>query len=639
MKARAALLAGLAGGALLLSASTVAAQQRARARGVMVLDYAEAGVDFDGHWLDYEPSEGQRRLTYREWVRIELAGQILDPRIVNYRLAIRPAFAQEKSAEENDDIDSDQIGIDGVVNFLSSEPVSLTLSALRADGTTSGEFGTLSDFSTRQFNAQLRWRNRYLPADLEYIDFTRDNLWSPATQDVVFRLNEEIETIRLTAQNSKTGIMVERMTLDDRETDRDFTANRVDFNHSLRWGKGSHLSSQVDYLDREGNFPYERLTWTERLRIQHTWKLRSDTRYRFLSLDTSGSSIDANSGSFSMDYRVTPSLSFGGLAFARRSDFSTGREEGYGAGPQIAYNVALSPNMTLSTSAAASFEILDREATDGVVPVVGEEHVVDASGRFLLDNPNPESIVVSNSDRTIEFIEGADYRLVQIDGLAEVVVLPGGRILEGDLLLVDYVFVITPDEQFDIIVASYSVGLTRGGFQIFDRRSLREGDIVEGTGLGLVEFDDHVTGARYNRSSGRTTLQLLAERRDYESNGFAALTYRGRGTATRAINPKMNAALSVSGSRTEAEGLRNYLVSIDPTLRWTPTRALHVLARGTAWFWNQNNSPRETFVGGSVGVEYRVGKVEVMARYEHNRSDFDITRVENRFMARLVRRL
>ncbi len=626
-------------GVVLAGCVLLAAVPRAQAQRVWLSD-AHVGLNFDGSWLDYQLSAGERRLGFREYASFELTGDVIDRRIFGFRASVRPAFAQRSSATVTQTIDTRQFGFDANVNVLAAKPVSLTFSATRTQGTTSGEFGTLSDFLTAQLRGRLAWRNRYLPVSLEYNQQSRDNSWRPATQNVIIRLNELVRTLRLSARNSKTGLLLERVVLDDRAGERDFTAYRATVDHALRWGKGSSLSSSLQYLDRAGTFPFERFAWAERLHIQHTQKLSTNYRYRFLDLETVGSSLTGRSASASFTYRILPTLSVGAQAFRQSSSFQTGRQVNYGAGPNVGFALDLPLGMRFSSGFSVGFERLNREAEDGFASAVGEQHIIDDSERFFLDNPNPDAstVVVSSADRTVIFLAEADYRLVDIDALIEIQILPGSRIAIGDTVLVDYRYLVTPTDRHSYLLASYNSQLSIAGLQLFLYRTLRDGQILEGPGLGFAESDDSRIGLRWRRSARATTLELLAERRDYEVTDFRSISYLMRGAFSRALGERVNVALTASGSRSTAQQQRITLVSTNLVLRWIPASTLRLQTQIGTWHWTQQGAASERFIGGGVTAEWRIGLVDAVARYDHNRWRIEFSRVENRLSVQLVRR-
>ena len=164
------------------------------------------------------------------------------------------------------------------------------------------------------------------------------------------------------------------------------------------------------------------------------------------------------------------------------------------------------------------------------------------------------------------------------------------------------------------------------------------GQILEGPGLGFTEFDDNTTGIRFMHHTAGGHFEFNGERRGYASDGFSSTTYEARANASRTHGPRLTTSLSLTGSRSRSQGRRIDLASGSVTARWLPTRTLRVQSQAGIWFWDQENTPNERFIGGYVSLEWRVGLIEAMLRYDRNHWHLRVDRVENRLALHLVRR-
>ncbi|MDH3214891.1 MAG: hypothetical protein OEN01_01205 [Candidatus Krumholzibacteria bacterium] len=601
---------------------------------------AEIGFNFDGLWIDRDRDGGEGRYGYREWIRLQLVGEALDRRLLNYQITLHPALAQRSSAGLTETVESRQFGFDAGVDLLSAKPVSFSFAALRSVGRTSGAFGTLSDFEVDQLNARVRVRNPYLPFSVRAGQRSRSNSWRPAAQQSVFRISEAMNTLQLTARNAKTGLTLEYTDFEDRERGNDFIAKRASFDHALRWGKRSQLSSTFDYLDRTGSFPYERRQWQERLRLQHTWDLVTDYSFRLTDLESSGLDARSRSGSWSAGYRLSSFMTIGSSAFAQSTDFDNGRQSSYGAAPSLNFFFGLPGQSRLSTGVSLGWERNRRESTVDQFIVVNEEHVVDESGSFILDHVfvDPKSVVITDANEVVLYDPDFDYRLLATESLVEVLVVVGGRIAIGDTVFVDYSYDVLPNERFDAVFGSYNVNLDLGSrVDVYHRRTLRDNRVVEGPGLGVTDFDDNTTGIRWTQRAFGGLLELDGERRGRRTGDFDYTTYRLQTGLSLPLRPKLSGTVRAAGTTTDAEDKRIDVISSNITLIWTPVPSFRMRGRTSTWFWQQEDAGSEKLLGGGLDVEWRVGLVEATVVFDLIRRNIQSDQTESRLTFNLVR--
>ncbi len=107
----------------------------------------EIGIDFDGLWMGFPSSPGHAQRTFREWVDLELSGEILHPRLFNFTLGLRPVREQTSWTAEPDSPSGGGQRFNGklLVNALSGAPLSLSASGLRLSQDNRGQFGVESD--------------------------------------------------------------------------------------------------------------------------------------------------------------------------------------------------------------------------------------------------------------------------------------------------------------------------------------------------------------------------------------------------------------------------------------------------------------------------------------------------------------
>ncbi len=602
----------------------------------------QIGLDFDGSWVDYTLLPQANRQAVREWLYVVLAGEIRDPRFVNFRVGLRPTLMQANYAQLTGNVDggSEQLGVDGAVNMLPRLPVSLSGRGVRWVGTTRGNFGTENRLAMTELGGRLTFRNPYLPAELDYSRRSRDESWIPGTGLEIER-RETIRTLRFTAQNSKLNAMFERLEFDDLIADRDFVTYRGSFAHVYRWGKRSSLASQFRYLDRAGFAAYEQVSWTEQAHLQHTWTVASDYRFGLFSRGSPGNVTSGRFGRAALSWRALERLNVSAEGYGESSRFPFGNRSLYRASPRVAYAISLPLGGRLSAGGSLGYEWRRQDPTDDAwAQAVSEPHVVDVSGSFLLDNPfaDPASVVVTSADATVVFLDGLDYQQVEAGSLIEILVLPSGRIQVGDTLLVNYRYRIVPLARTDGVVADYSVSLRVAWVTVFHRRALRDSPDGEGPTLTLVNFDDMTTGFRLGRTAGPGFFELQGEHRRLHTDAFTINRYSVRGAVRIALRPNLRTAVGASAMVSRGGAAKTELRSLNSSVDWTPTRTLQLHASVTAWRWDEDDGQRqERLLGGSLGADWRVGRLMTQLRYDRGRRQNGLDYTEDRLTFRAVR--
>lgn len=80
------------------------------------------------------------------------------------------------------------------------------------------------------------------------------------------------------------------------------------------------------------------------------------------------------------------------------------------------------------------------------------------------------------------------------------------------------------------------------------------------------------------------------------------------------------------------------LRSLNSSVDWTPTRTLQLHASVTAWRWDEDDGQRqERLLGGSLGADWRVGRLMTQLRYDRGRRQNGLDYTEDRLTFRAVR--
>ncbi len=616
----------------------------------------EVGADFEGWRAAYPLSPSRSLLTFREWVELRLTGAVVDPRLLSFALSLRPVQTQLdwSGPAQLADGRGDRTDFGAGVNVLAGGPVSMSGAVRRFSGTTPATLGSTLDYRQAERNARLHWRNQYLPLALSVEDRSFMEIHRLPTQPEVVRLEARARALRVEAENRKTTVLLERYAYEDRLGGLDFTNARASLNHRARWGKGSSLRSALLLSRRTGTSSYERLSWEEGAHLEHTRRVGSDYRFGLLRVETPFGTSRSRVGDAAVTAQLLPALTVGIGGRAQSVRYTTGRQQYDRLGPQAHYATALPHGGRLTAGASVAVErVRQQPGPDGRVPVVNERHVIDATTRFRLDNPNVDrsSVVVANAGETQIYQESLDYGLSDLGPFLEVVILPGGRIAVGDTVLVDYAFLVVPASRVGALAASYDASVQLAGVELYHRRVRRQQqgatlEVATGSSAGigsvvdLGDRDERTTGVRLRRETPVGIVDIGGERTQLASGEFEFTSTRIQSGLTVAARPGLRAMLRAAWSATEDGGIRSELGSVGSSAEWTPGRALQVRGELAAWWWREYGGQRglrQRFLGGGADVAWRVRLISVEARYDRDVWKETFARIQNRVSLRVAR--
>ncbi len=614
------------------------------AQGTVRVDLGgEVGVSWEASWYRFDPPSDLSRRTWREWLALQVGGFVVDPRLLMFDVKVQPLFAQSRFEP-----DSESGGADGFVGFfgiraLYGTALNVTLSGSRINDDVRGRFGSLTDQDFWEWRAEVAHKNPYLPATFTYDDRTRDVLWQRRPTSNTNRSNDRTRVLRLIAANSKINLRLERLTFDDRLSDRDFTRNQALLNHLFRWGKGSSVNSWFRYIDRSGTAPFELLAWNEMVHLQHRLDTYTDLEWRLGRQETAAGVMNDVFWRGVPAHDINRVLTVALEGFGEYRNSSVARQSYTRVRPEARVVAPLPLGLTFAARVAGGYEWHDQDSfEDGEIEIANEPHIVTPDGRFLLDEPfaNPGSVMITSADGADLFQEGADYRLSQAGPFLEVFVLPGGRISLGQTLLVDYRVRVLPEASTNALLASWDVSLRLGGLvRIYHERALQDdlGEVPPGVIPALRNYDNTTTGLDVSvplASFGSFSVQAAHERRKTDvfdfTNRFvrAAIGIR----IGRSLDGQLRGLLSSrTGSGTPVDRLQGTGV-----IDWTATRTLTFRGYLTVWNWREPER-KEDFLGGGLGIEWRLGLFTTLLRFDRASWEDGMSRVENRVYARVSR--
>ncbi len=146
------------------------------------------------------------------------------------------------------------------------------------------------------------------------------------------------------------------------------------------------------------------------------------------------------------------------------------------------------------------------------------------------------------------------------------------------------------------------------------------------------------TGFRVGRTTGLGFLELQGEHRRLQTDAFTVNRYSVRGALRFELRSNLRTAVGASGVVSRGGAAETELISANSSLDWMPTRTLQLHASLTAWRWDEDDGQRqERLLGGSLGADWRIGRLALQLRYDRGRRENGVEYSEDRVTFRAVR--
>jgi hypothetical protein len=500
-------------------------------------------------------------------------------------------------------------------------PVSFNAQATRNSGTSDFRLGSESDFENEHQRLGLNWKTSAFPSTFSYTERFLDETFRSGFSGAISEREERLRTMSFKGHSSKTSVALEHNDLDDLAFDKDFTEERARLSHSARWGKGSHLNSRVEYVDREGFQGYENFYLAEGARLQHTKNLYSSYAIDHSSV-TRDSETERNSVSLGLTHRLYQNLTTSFALSGADTEFDFGDQNERGVRLDLNYNKKIAWGAKLSASVGAGRRITDRMATGGLFEVIGEQHVVDLTTIVVLTERfiDTTTIVVTDAAGIVVFTEGADYIIVPAaNNVTEIQILPAGLINVGDTILVDYKFDSAPSLEYSTDNFSYRIGLDFGWISFFHRAFSSDQDLISGTAASfLTDRRDSISGVQFRWNRPGTEARFDVEIQSLRSGDFESDSTILRQSLRYTWSTKMDLILSATETFTESNGTEFELYVADVSVRWRPRRRLTLTPRVGTWYRDEPDVSTQRFFTAGLDLQWTVRQLHVTATLEHN---------------------
>jgi hypothetical protein len=342
------------------------------------------------------------------------------------------------------------MNVDATFQFLKDKPYPTTISYYRDHPVvkTGVEGSFMQEAERYGFDFRLQ---DILPFNMSVNAF-RDTSFGESLDRVI-----DLETERMTVKAKRFSSSGERVVLDyevSSQTSRngdprrpieETTRNvhRVALTSSSRLGGDDQIRiNQTTSVNRRDNPDVTDINFTPQVRWIHSSDFQSRYRYSFYQSERPDSAFKSRSEVASASLHYSPTPEFNGFI---RADAD--RSEEVDRLSQTSHGMFARANSRsdtkfgqLNLTFGLGYELNNRESQDPRISIIEERVIFVGVGPIFLSREFVilETVVVRNDTGTQTYIEGVDYRLIEIGSQTQIERIISGSILDGETVLVDY---------------------------------------------------------------------------------------------------------------------------------------------------------------------------------------------------------
>jgi len=381
-------------------------------------------------------------------LRLNTKGFFFHPNIIDFNLTGGFGIRRQSS-----DVDGNSTNSSGTLrdfgasaSILRKEKFPMFVHASRSDGIVTRQFGPSLNTSSTIYGAQIQWKSPWMPTSFTYEHRVEDQKEQGGATD----LSITEDTLAIEGNYRPSSIQQLNWAYNLKDTSQTganrgvskFTTQNLQISHSLSFGNENlnHLRSSMNYFDRAGDSPLSRMRVDESLHLRHNQQLQTDYQYSFDHNDFQDLSRDQQQFSASFTHQFYASIlttgSIGGSLIQQSDGFTS--DEYYGRiGVDYRKNV---PYGVLSAGVSYGRDDQTNNAGPQGTRIRNEPHSFNDPAPVVLNHQNIiiSSIIVRDDAGIIVFTEGLDYTVQDFGTRVEIRRVLGGRINNGDTVLLDY---------------------------------------------------------------------------------------------------------------------------------------------------------------------------------------------------------
>lgn len=432
--------------------------------------------------------------------------------------------------------------------ILRKEVAPVTLYTRRTQDLLNREFGPTLDYVFTQTGAIWDIRSKTVPTRLEIYrsNQTQSGIAdSDGTSAEDFDLTQNVFTWHSEYRPKETHVLTWDYTVSQVSEntpnfpDNDYWLNDAGLSYSIDFGieNRSNFLSSLTVYDQTGDFPIFRARWLEELRLYHSEAFQ--TRYQFSYDRQSFTSLaedtldqDRLRGVTGFTHRLYESLETRGNLGAEKVDRSddSGSTEYFGD-LNFDYNKKV-PFGRLNLFLTLAYDWQDNQQQVSPTPFVDvPRQFSDPAPIILIGNGiDPNSIRITDPSGIVLFRPGDDYTLTSFSDRVEINRVVGGRIPNGQAVLIDYLLVPqaanTSTTTYYAFGGRYDIELGREAvLSLYARYARQDQDIDTDNPASFTpnSFTDIIYGFDYRWRGLR--LGIERENRDATISPFDATRY------------------------------------------------------------------------------------------------------------------
>jgi len=287
--------------------------------------------------------------------------------------------------------------------------------------------------------------------------------------------------------------------------DTSFRSHDLSLENTASFGsdRDSYLRSLVRLFTESNDQDLQNLYWQERLQLQHTPALRSYYLLNYLRSQVRNSTIQTYQAETGLDHRLYRSLDTHIDAHWRRSEFSGAADTYQGVTGRADYRKN-TPWGHLAAGYGVTVDDIERTGASRLRTVLDETiTLVPSIPRFLANpNINLASIVVTDLAGQATYDEGFDYAVEVRGNRTGLRLILGGRINDGESVLVDYDYESPTDVAYlstsQAFNARYDFERYLKGLGVYYRwHNVTPSGGVEHDDPGVLRMTSNLVGASY----------------------------------------------------------------------------------------------------------------------------------------------
>ncbi len=355
----------------------------------------------------------------------------------------------------------------GSAVFFSKKAISLGFFANLSQTFINREFATSVQFNREKYSGTLSFQNSILPFRAQYSTENLDQKellsgrrYLDHTRDVQVEINEGFTS-------HDAGRFVYSYNTYTREHSLSPTyATKISnykFTENIRFNKEntSAFNSNISYLDQTGSRVYKRFNANEDLRIQLPWNFSAQSTYQYYKWKQEQLLSDQANFINNIQHQLFKSLHNKIYIESAKLNHNDYDEETKTIGWNVQYQKKI-PTGSLRFTYAYRKRSENRTAQNSLLRIIDEQQILDDSKVVLLANAfvDIQKVVVTDETGAKIYQENIDYVLISRGDFVEIQRLPGGQILQGETVYIDYLSQQESFQKFESFQNAFTASLS-----------------------------------------------------------------------------------------------------------------------------------------------------------------------------------